>query len=124
LTHYIADMAVFGHVMGAKIDWGNEIHHSDYENYVNVRTGAYISSFDAYLQFDGRLVYVSGYDAVLNLAFDTTFGGNNSYGCSWMDANYNWSNPTFAARSEESLNLAVNTVAEFCTRFMLKAIQV
>jgi len=112
LTHYIADMAVFGHVMGASTDWGTEIHHSDYENHVTSQTGAYESSLDVYLQFDGELVSVSAYDAALNLAYDTTFGGNSSLGCSWMDTNYNWSNPTFAQRSGESLNAAVNLVAD------------
>lgn len=110
LTHYIADMAVFSHTMGAKTDWGTEIHHSDYENHVNSQTGTYNSSLEL-LRFDGALANVSAYNAALNLARDTTFG-NGSYGCSWMDANYNWSNPTFSARNGESLNLAVNTVAD------------
>ena len=30
MTHYIDDLAVFGHVMGAGTDWGAEVHHSDY----------------------------------------------------------------------------------------------
>jgi Zinc dependent phospholipase C len=34
VTHYIADMAVFGHVMGSSTAWGAEQHHSDYEEYV------------------------------------------------------------------------------------------
>ena len=38
MSHYIVDMAVFGHVMGASTDWGTETHHSDYETYVNGRT--------------------------------------------------------------------------------------
>ncbi len=31
VAHYIADIAVFGHVMGAATIWGDEQHHSDYE---------------------------------------------------------------------------------------------
>jgi hypothetical protein len=111
LTHYIADMAVFGHVMGSATAWGTEVHHSDYENHVNSQTGAYESSLNVYLQFDGALVNVSAYDAALNLAYDTTFD-NGTYDCSWMDANYDWNNPTFSSRSSESLNLAVNAVAD------------
>ena len=38
MTHYIVDVAVFGHVMGAYTDWGTETHHSDYEGYVQRRT--------------------------------------------------------------------------------------
>lgn len=111
LTHYIADMAVFSHMMGAKTAWGTEIHHSDYENHVNSQTSVYESALNACLYFDGALENTSAYDAALNLARDTTFG-NSSYGCRWMDANYNWNNPVFAERSSESLNLAVNMVAD------------
>jgi hypothetical protein len=111
LSHYIADMAVFSHMMGAKTAWGTEIHHSDYENHVNGQTTGYTSSLNAYLNYDGALVKLSAYDAAKNLAYDTTFG-NGSYGCSWMDTNYNWNNPTFVARSGKSLNNAVNTLAD------------
>jgi hypothetical protein len=111
LTHYIDDMAVFSHMMGAKTSWGTEVHHSDYETHVNGLTPSYTSGLNVYLHFDGALVTVSAYDAAKNLAYDITFG-NGSYGCSWMDTNYNWNNPTFTARSEESLNNAVNTVAD------------
>jgi hypothetical protein len=31
-SHYISDLAVFGHVMGKATVWGAEIHHSDYES--------------------------------------------------------------------------------------------
>lgn len=65
-----------------------------------------------YLQFDGELASVSAYDAALNLAYDTTFGRNTSLGCSWMDTNYNWSSPAFTERFGESLNAAVNSVAD------------
>jgi hypothetical protein len=55
MTHYIADVAVFGHVMGASTPWGSETHHSDYENYVNARTASYSGSFNTYLSYDGSL---------------------------------------------------------------------
>jgi hypothetical protein len=112
LTHYIADMAVFGHVMGANTDWGTEVHHSDYETHVTKQTGTYESSLNVYLQFDGELVSVSAYGAALNLAYNTTLGENSSLDCSWMDTNYDWSNPTFVERSGVSLNSAVNIVAD------------
>jgi hypothetical protein len=48
MIHYIADVAVFGHVMGSKTLWKTEVHHSDYESYVDDRTGAYNSSFNSY----------------------------------------------------------------------------
>src|SRR3989304_1237751 len=54
VSHYLSDVAVFGHVMGASTDWGAEVHHSDYEDYVRDRaTGTASSTFDPYLAFDG-----------------------------------------------------------------------
>jgi hypothetical protein len=112
MTHYIADLAVFGHVMGASTAWGTEVHHSDYEDYVKDRTTSDTSIFDSYLSFDGSLTTTSANDATVNLATDTTFGGANHLTCTWMDTNYDWSNPTFSGRCGESLNLAVNAVAD------------
>ena len=112
MTHYIADLAVFGHVMGTSTPWGSETHHSDYEDYVNTQTSSYTGTFNTYLSYDGSLSTVSAYDAAINLAYDTTFGGSNHLTCVWMDDNYNWSNSTFSGRCGQSLNLAVNAVAD------------
>ena len=112
MTHYIADVAVFGHVMGSKTPWGTEVHHSDYETYVDDRTGNYDSSFNSYLHFDGALTTTSAFYAAKNIAYDTTFGGSGGLTCVWMDHNYNWNNTTFASRCGQSLNLAVNNVAD------------
>ena len=113
MSHYIADMAVFGHVMGASTDWGAEVHHTDdYEPYVNARTSSYNAEFNSYLSFDNSLSMVSAYDAAKNLAYDTTFDLNGDLNCTWMDQNYNWSDPTFKNRAGESLNLAVNYVSD------------
>jgi hypothetical protein len=111
MTHYIVDVAVFGHVMGKSTAWGEEKHHSDYETHVNDQTGSYISSFSN-LSYDGSLSSMSAYDATLFLANNTLFGGASGEGCVWMDTNYDWSNTVFSNRSGESLNLAVNTVAD------------
>ena len=88
------------------------MHHNDYESHVNDKTEAYDSSFNSYLHFDGSLTIISAYDATKNIAYDTTFGGSGGLTCSWMDTNYNWNNPTFADRAGESLNFAVNSVAD------------
>ena len=112
MTHYIADLAVFGHVMGASTAWGTETHHSDYEDYVNTRTSSYSGSFNTYLSYDGSLTTLTAYNAAVNIAYDTTFGGNNHLTCVWMDDNYNWNNPTFSGRCGQSLNLAVNDIAD------------
>jgi hypothetical protein len=113
LSHYIVDVAVFGHVMGSSTPWGTEINHSNYENYVNARTGNYTSTtFDAMLYYDGTLTIISAYNATVKIANNTTFDAGSQYNCTWMDANYNWSNAVFLNRSGESLNLAVNTLAD------------
>jgi hypothetical protein len=112
MTHYIADLAVFGHVMGSSTPWGTEIHHSDYEDYVNTRTSSYSGSFTIYLSYDGSLTTLTATNAALNIAYDTTFGGSSHLTCVWMDDNYNWSNPTFSGRCGQSLNLAVNDIAD------------
>lgn len=115
MTHYIADVAVFGHVMGAGTDWGAEDSstHTNYESYVDRRTESYSDvGFGQYLQFDGSLATVSAYDAALAVAYDTTFGGSSGLNCTWMNTNYNWSNPDYYDRCGESLNVAVNAVAD------------
>jgi len=117
VTHYVADMAVFGHVMTASTAWGAETHHSDYEAYVQNRMGSYASEFDSYLVFDGSLSAVSAYDAALALANDTTFDVTGDLTCVWMDQHYNWSDPAFKSRCGESLNLAVNLIADMLYSF-------
>ena len=112
MTHYIADLAVFGHVMGASTPWGTETHHSDYETRVNGKTGTYSSTFNSYLSYDGSLTGISAYNATVDLAYNTVFGVNSQSSCVWMDDNYNWSSSTFSGRCGESLNLAVNAVAD------------
>jgi len=121
MTHYIADIAVFGHVMGSGTEWGAEQHHSDYETYVNQKTSSYNAAFNSYLSFDGALVTISAYDATKDLAYDTTFDVNGDRTCVWMDQNYDWSNPIFRDRCGESLNLAVNYVADVLHTLYIEA---
>lgn len=112
-THYVDDLGVFGHVMGAKTDWDVEIHHDDYEGWVNTKTNSYNASFRFCLSFDGNLEQTSAYDAALKLAHDTTFDDSGKgHTAKWMDTNYNPSDPTFIARVCESLNGAVNILAD------------
>jgi hypothetical protein len=124
MTHYICDVAVFGHVMGSLSDWGSETHHSDYENYVNERTNNYNDEFNNFLVFDGTLSRISAYNATLKLAYDTTFDVDGNLTCVWMDQNYDWNNPTFKDRCGESLNLAVNLIADVLHTFYLEVQEV
>jgi hypothetical protein len=115
MTHYIADLAVFCHVMGASTNWGAEDSdtHSNYETFVNSKTAGYNSTvFSGYLHFDGALTFTSAFEATKVLAYNSTFGDNGAYNCTWMNSNYGWSNQAFKDRCGESLNLAVNAVAD------------
>jgi len=112
-SHYIADLAVFGHVMGSSTDWGSEKHHDDYEDWVNVRTNRYDSAFVTYLRFDGRLDAITAYDVALRLAMDTTFDSTGKERTAkWMDDNYAPANPSYQERIGESLSLAVNLLVD------------
>lgn len=117
MTHYIADLAVFGHVMGKLTDWGEEKHHQDYENWVNEKTDRYDSSFMALLKFDEKLEPSSAYDGALKLAYDTTFDSTGKgRTAKWIDDNYNPADQSFQERVGESLSLAVNILADvICT---------
>lgn len=116
MTHYIDDMAVFGHVMT------DEIHHSDYEDYVNSLTSSYsYGVFEQYLVFDGELGNVSAYDASSALGRNTFTDAGGTYTAYWMDTYYDWSNSAFNNRCRESLNLAVNYVADVLHELVTKA---
>jgi hypothetical protein len=121
MAHYISDVAVFGHVMGKATAWGAEKHHSDYEDHIDDNTGSYQSGFTSYLEYDGSLSSISAYNATLLVANNTVFGGTSGEGCVWMDTNYGWSNTAFSSRSGESLNLAVNAVADVLHTLYLEA---
>lgn len=124
VTHYIADLAVFGHVMGSGTDWGAEDDaiHSDYETQVNKGTNSFYDDFNVYLIYDESLATTSAYDAALALAYNTTFGDNGNFTCVWMNQNYNWTNPAFVNRCAESLNLAVNLIADVLHTFYMEAV--
>ena len=112
-SHYVADLAVFGHVMGKSTDWGAEKHHSDYEDWANSNTNSYDAPFKTCLVFDGKLAEITAYQATLTLAHDTTFDDSDKgHTAKWMDSTYNPASPEFKARTCESIALSVNLVAD------------
>ncbi len=113
MAHYMGDLAVFGHVMGASTVWGTETHHSDYEDYMKDQTVGYSTSWDQSLIYDENLVNVSARDAALKVAHDTTFDeSGQGRTAAWMDQHYNWSDPGFRARVGQSLSVSVNAIAD------------
>jgi len=122
MAHYIGDLGVFGHVMGASTAWGAENHHDDYETHVKDLTSSYTSSYDASLAFDGNLENLSAYDAAVRLAHDTTFDeSGQGHTAVWMDQNYDWSNAAFNARVGRSLCLSTNAVADVLHNLWVEA---
>ncbi len=131
MTHYMADVAVFGHVMGYYTSWMNTRasdhgsegywNHYTYEKYVDNTTRSYNSTeWNRYLKFDGKLSNETAYQLTIKIAYNTTFNPGSYKTCVWID-NYlydhqneteRWSNKTFHDRTGELLNLAVNAIAD------------
>jgi hypothetical protein len=105
---------------GCSYRLGPEEHHSDYESYVLTQLPTTTVTTLRVSRLDGSLTLVSAYDATLAVARDTTFDGDGALTCTWMDQNYNWSNAQFKSRCGESLNLAVNEVADVLHSFYLE----
>jgi hypothetical protein len=106
MTHYISDVGVFGHTMGAGTDWGAEVHHSDYESWFDDMIMEHtVPSTLVPIQKDA-------YNATLDLARAITFGDGAIKPNVWMDANYDWSDTAvFVPSAIGSLDLAIQAAA-------------
>jgi len=116
MTHYIADLGVFGHTMGAYTDWGAEVHHSDYENVIESMIGSLSPSA-------GPLDDLNAYDAALGVAETITFGNGVIMSNIWMDSNYNWADSTFVTSAMASLYSSVAAVAAVINHLLIEAEQ-
>jgi hypothetical protein len=120
MSAYLTDVASYAHVMGKETDWGVAKHYNSgiagvgfYENWVLAETNRYDAPFKACLSFDGQLDLVSAYNATLKLAYDTTFDTSGvGRTAKWMDDKYDPNYPFFIHRVCQSLNLAVNALAD------------
>ena len=117
MTHYISDVGVFGHTMGAGTDWGSEVHHSDYENEFEARLGT-IATPSIVL---GNL---AAYSATTGLAYTTTFGSGTIKSNVWMDTNYDWADSVFSAGAIASLYASVGAVAAAINHLLIETGQV
>jgi hypothetical protein len=115
MTHYVADVGVFGHTMGSGTDWGAEDHHSDYENAIESMIGS-LSSPTGVSPGDS-----DAYAATLDLANKITFGGGAIMPNIWMDTNYNWAGSTFVTSAMASLNSSVAAVAAVVNHLLVEA---
>jgi hypothetical protein len=114
MTHYIDDVACWAHVLNNE----SSSAHSDFETQVNKVTGSYAAGTFA-VTFDGTLETVSASSASIALGQNTYTDGGGTYNALWINVNFQsgWTNvdqwsSAFKSRASESLNLAVNTVAD------------
>jgi len=111
MTHYIADLAVWGHVMS------NETVHSLYEGTANTRMD---TPGESYFQitFDGFYNAITAHQASLDVGWETYRGDVLwQYNCCWMDANYHsftGEHPTdaFEQRAEYLIELCTNKITD------------
>lgn len=115
MAHYIADLGVFGHTMGASTDWGSETHHADYEDEIQSRTDSLPTPTGIILGDS------TAYNAALGLAEAITFGSGSVKANTWMDDNYSWANATFVASAMASLDESVVAVASAIHHLMIEA---
>ncbi len=115
MTHYVSDMGVFGHTMGAYTDWGAEVHHADYEEEFEDRLDSLV------LPSGIPLGNSTAYDAALGLAHDITFGAGDIMPNIWMDSNYDWYDGVFEDSAMASLHAAVSAVASAINNLMFEA---
>ena len=106
MSHYIADMGVFGHTMGAGTDWGSESVHQDYEDAVN--SDIVTRDFPTSLPLGDE----DAYNATIDLAHEITFGSGSVKANTWMDDNCDWSNGTYRSYAFASVDEAVEAVAD------------
>lgn len=112
MSHYIADVAVWGHTMAASTPWGTEVHHSDFESYVNARMTTYGAATFT-VAYDGSLDIIDAHAATIGMARNTTFGdGGDQQSNLWMDGNYDWADPTFNTSANAGISRAANLIAD------------
>ena len=122
MSHFIADLSNFAHVMGENSDWGAAKNHDNIESFILTRTRLpFSSSLDNKIHDRGRNG-IDAYDAAMELAKDTTFGSDSYPGnCKWMDDNYKIADQDYTNRIGESLNLAINLIADVIYNLLIES---
>ncbi|MHA1314096.1 MAG: hypothetical protein ACTSRB_09335 [Candidatus Helarchaeota archaeon] len=122
MTHYLADLGVWGHVMGVASPHGSETHHSDFEGSAQTRMDDPAETYFS-ISFDG--VYnstISAYQASYEMGLDTDSNGTDGtnpgeqFDCEWLDNNYHaFTVPVddnFERRVQDIINTCVNYLAD------------
>ena len=125
MTHFIADLSSFPHVMGKDTDWGESSVHSKFEQNVNKNTlSSLYSPFNNFI-IEEKRVQRSAHDAAIDLAWNITFGNYSSdtsmASCVWMESHYSWDNNLFVSNVGNSLNLATNFIADVIYQLLIDA---
>jgi hypothetical protein len=81
MCHYIADLAVWGHVIQ------NETHHGDFESSANNKMDEPSEAFFT-AEFDGSYDNHTAYEAAFLMGQETMGNGSYIYNAYWMDNNY------------------------------------
>jgi hypothetical protein len=111
MTHYIADLCVWGHVMN------NESHHSDFEDSVNNKMDYPDESFFT-VSFDGVYENYTAYESAFLIGQEVAGNNSGKYTAIWMDNNYEpfgfKTSPEteFDFRVEYLIDMVVNLIAD------------
>lgn len=121
MTHYIADPAVYAHVMGGSSFLPDALRHSEFERGVASATLQYSAgTFEKYISAPGQISEATAYDSALAVARTTTFGYGATKPALWMSQNIpvtgnTWNinaNATFTNSTGDSLYRAVVACAK------------
>lgn len=116
MAHYIGDVSQYGH------SWPNEVHHGNYESWVASRTAAFSGGmFDSYIQLDS-LVRRTPYTAARRVSVSTFRGNDRILRASEMDSLWSMKPQRWMDSTGDSLNLAVNELADVLHTFYLNVV--
>jgi len=111
MAHYIGDVSQYGH------SWRDEVHHGDDESWVASRTAAFSGGmFDDYIDGDS-LVRRTAFTAARRISVATFRGDDDILSAKEMDGLYSTKPQEYLDSFGESLNLAVNELADVLHTF-------
>ncbi len=121
MTHYIADVSAYPHVMGGDSFLPGASNHSEYERGVEAYTTRYNGGkFESFIPNVDELGTTTAYNAAIQVARTTTFGYGSTWGADWMNNHMplqgnSWNtsaNATFTGSAADSLGRAVIATAK------------